>query len=79
MQLFHIDNLLEDFEGSLWLERRLRYAVRIKSTSTEMAPTYHFVTSLIYTSTDPFQKGTATVCDPNSRKRKIANILYRCY
>jgi hypothetical protein len=56
-----------------------RYAVRIKLTSTERAPTYHFVTSLIYTSTRSVSEGNNHGADPNSRKRKIANILYRCY
>ena len=47
-----------------------QHAVRIKSTRTEMTPTYYFVTSLVYTSTDPFQEGTATVPDPKLTQKK---------
>jgi hypothetical protein len=36
-----------------------------------MAPTYHFVTSLIYTSTNLFQKGTATVWIQTHAKEKL--------
>ena len=47
------------------------YAVSIKLTGTEMAPTYHFVTSLIYTSGRSVSEETTTVRIQTHAKEKL--------